>query len=123
MAGERKQLAQILGAYLPQLQMIPDLRTVGELDPAYTGYAQIVRKRVTPASHGGSLSLEYELWLCRPNVDLEQVEDELEDLAEQLIDVLEPLTWITWTEAARDAHPNTADPAIRFELTASSIPR
>jgi hypothetical protein len=116
MQRSREQLAAVFTALLPGVLVVPDLREINELDPAYTKLLQIVRVTVKPGTSRGAYLLAHELWACLPSVDLETLENSLEDFADEVIAALETQTWLTWSVAERAAHPVNQMPAYRFEV-------
>jgi hypothetical protein len=122
MAIERARIAALLGGLIPGKLIVPDLREINELDPTYDGLLQIVRASVAPAETQGAYWLTFELWVSVPNVDLETVEDQLEELADEVIIALDSATWLAWTTAERSVHPVNAMPAYRFEFRTRNNP-
>lgn len=103
----RKQLAAALAKELPEtIRVVDDVRELGELDPTYTGCLQLIRTNVTPDTRVGGSWHEFELWVIDPLKDPEVVEDHLDDNLDLVLNILDELTWLTWSSAARDTHPS-----------------
>jgi hypothetical protein len=123
MATQTERLATVLGAMVPDVLVVPDLRNVNELDPAYKGLLQVCRTSIAPSETQGAYWISFELWACVPSVDLETLEPQLVELVDELvIPALEAATWLTWSTADRDVHPTSGMPAYRIDIRTRSNP-
>lgn len=106
--GARQQLAGALiqGLNDDTVQVVPDLRVLGTLDPQTSWIIQLFRTSIEPGSTIGKFWADFELWVVDPSKESETVEDSLDDHVDDLINVLDSLTWLTWSKAERDTHPS-----------------
>jgi hypothetical protein len=123
MSTQTEKIAVVLGAMVDEVLVVSDLREINELDPAYKGLLQMVRKSIEPAETKGAYWISFELWACIPSIDLETLELPLVELVDDhVIPALEAATWLTWSTAERDVHPVSGMPAYRIEIRTRSNP-
>lgn len=105
--GARADLAAALTEALPDtMQIVDDVRDLGVIDPEYTTVLQLLRLRLEPASTIGAYWTDFALWVVSPEEDPQLVDDDLDDRLDQVIEALQPLTYLGWTAAERDMHPS-----------------
>lgn len=107
MAYSRHAVAAALTDVLPTTyKVVPDPRSLGELDPSKSCYVQIVRQRIrrAPANPLGDYQESFEVWVIEPNVDPANSEDNLDDKLQEVIDAIDSIRWLGWTSAERRIH-------------------
>jgi len=118
--GARQQLADaLLEALGPTFAVIPDPRSIGELDPAKVGVIQLMRTKVAPTNHPGRLAQEFDVWLLDPFKSPEDGETHLDDNLDLVVEALDGMDWLLWTDATRGVHPD-GHPGYNFTLTTES---
>lgn len=102
----REQLATALqGALGATFTVVADTRDVGRVDDQLRGVVQLIRTGITNGNRVGAMSHEFDVWVLEPNLDPEQAEASLDDILDAVLEVVENLDWLTWSEATRDTHP------------------
>lgn len=103
----RHQFADALTAIVPSnYKVIADPRSLGELDPAYKCYLQIVRQEIAkaPTNPMGDFLEKFELWVIEATTDPDESEDNLDDKLTEVLAALDTFSWLRWTRAERRIH-------------------
>lgn len=101
----RQDLAAALEAQLPPTaKVVTDFSSLGELDPKITAVAQFVRVSTKPAPTNGRYILEFEGWIITPSKDPAVAEDALDEGLDTVIEAIEAIPNLLWTEAVRAVH-------------------
>lgn len=107
MGYTRKQFAAALEAVVPETyKVVPDPRSLGELDPAKDCYLQLVRQTIEklPSNPLGNFSEKFELWVVEATTDPDESEDALDDKLAEVLAALDTIPWLNWSRAERRIH-------------------
>lgn len=103
----RQQLATALqGALGSAFTIVADTRDIARVDDQQRGIVQLVRTKITNGDRMHATVHEFDLWVVTPNLDSEgSGEADLDDVLDEVLEVIEGLDWLTWSEAVRETHP------------------
>lgn len=104
----RHQLADALQAALPvTYKVVPDPRSLGELDPSMSCYVQVVRQTIknSPPNPIGDYWETFELWVIEATTDPDTAEDALDDKLTEVLGAIDEIgNWLRWRSADRRIH-------------------
>lgn len=113
----RQQLADALAPRLPDnVRVIDHPRELDAIPGDVRAVVMISRTTVRPVRID-TLAQAFELLVIEPTTDPGGSEDSLDEITDQLIQILEKLTWITWEAATRSTYAKRY-PTYKFDLTA-----
>lgn len=118
--GARQDLADKLAQALPKkFKVIPSPRTVDQIEAGHP-VVMIIRDSIQRNANAlGNYKEKYALWVLATKTQQPAVEDELDDLADEVIAALDGVTWLTWDLATRSLF-GTAEagvPAYKLDIT------
>lgn len=108
MSGSRAQLAADMAPHLPGYAIIPDPRTLDNLDPALKGTVQIVRTTLEwnpTAPQAQNLEGMY-VWVVTHQHEQPAAEDDLDELLDEVLDAIAALGDGLKPKGERMQHPN-----------------
>ena len=118
----REQVAMAFKGLLPDTYAIIDdpVHDVGEADPSLSCYLQLVRQRIerAPVNPFGAFLETFEIWVASTDLDIDTLENSLDDRLDEVTEIIEQISWLTWSAAERRVHKSGL-PA--FLITAQTI--
>lgn len=102
----RTQIGDAIREAMPDTaSVLVDVRDLGEIDPAVTAVVQIIRERVENINTVNLIE-RFELWVVDPHTDPTLLEDYLDDSLDAVLEAINGLDWLLWTQAERAMHPS-----------------
>jgi hypothetical protein len=116
----RAQIATALAANLPaNVKIIDNPRSLDGVE-AKRPVVQLYRTRLAKAPNAlGTLQHTFAIWLISPNVDPRKSDDNLDEYLDVVLDAINAIQYVTWTDAVRSVYGDQQAPA--YEITANVI--
>lgn len=113
----RSELIAALKPLLPAKTKLVDIpRSIDGLESGRP-VIMVYRENVTKAPNGiGTYFNSFALWIVNPGADPSRAEDALDVLLDQVIEALDTLKWLNWTNAERSVFGDNQAPAYKITL-------
>ena len=117
----RNDLAAALKPLLPPKTKIVDVPRGLDGVEVTRPVVMLYRERVQKAPNGiGSYLNTFALWIVSPNVDPSRAENQLDQMLDDVVEALDQLLWLNWSNAERSTFGDSQAPAYKIDITAIS---
>ena len=114
----RSELAALLKPLLPASIKIIDVpRSIDGIEAKRPVVMLFRESRAKAPNALGDYLDTFTMYVVTPGIDTRRSEDALDDTLDQVIEALDTITWLNWTNAERSIFGDNQAPAYKITLT------